>query len=69
MHSPLIISSALAAPLLFMTPLITRGYSATSTTNVQDGDTFLAIADSAGIPVESLEAANPGVPASDLYVG
>ncbi|KAL9138597.1 MAG: hypothetical protein Q9175_000170 [Cornicularia normoerica] len=50
-------------------PLITRGSFATNTTSVQDGDTFFTIAHSAGIPIESLEAANPGVVANDLYVG
>ena len=55
--------------LLFMIPLVIRGSFATSTTTIPDGDSFLAIADSAGIPVESLEAANAGVAASALYVG
>ncbi|KAF6238400.1 hypothetical protein HO173_003367 [Letharia columbiana] len=60
---------ALVVRLLFTIPLITRGSFATNTTTVQDSDTFLGIAYSAGISVESLEAANPGVIATDLFVG
>ena len=69
MRSLLIISSALVARLLLMIPLVSRGSHATTTTSIQDGDNFLAISQSAGIPVESLDAAKSGVGATDLYIG
>ena len=62
-------SSALAARLLFILPLISQSYSATTTVQVQKGDSFLQIAHEHGVSVQSLEAANPGVEATSLYVG
>ena len=69
MRNSFAISSALAARLLFITPLISQCYSATSTTQVQKGDSFFEIAQEHGVPVQALEAANPGVDALSLYVG
>ena len=62
-------SSALAARLLFILPLISQSYSARTTVQVQKGDSFLQIAHEHGVSVQSLEAANPGVEATSLYVG
>lgn len=69
MRSFFAISSALAARLLFILPLISRCYSATTTVQVQQGDSFLQIAQEKGVSVQSLEAANPGVEATSLYIG
>ena len=63
------ISIALAARLLFIIPLISQCDSATTTTQVQKGDSFWQIAQKHGLTVESLEAANPGISTFDLYVG
>ena len=63
------ITSALAAHLLFLTPLISQSYSTTTTTQIQNGDSFFQIAQSHNVTVQSLEAANPGVDALNLYVG
>ena len=69
MRNSFAISSALAARLLSILPLISQCYSATTTTQVQKGDSFWQIAHEHGVTVESLEAANPGVSTFNLYVG
>ena len=69
MRNTFAISSALAAHLLFIIPLISPSYSATTTTQVQKGDSFWQIAQSHGVTVESLQAANLGISTYNLYVG
>ena len=69
MRNTFAISSALAARLLSIIPLISQCYSATTTTQVQPGDYFWQIAQKYGVTVESLEAANPGISTFNLYVG
>lgn len=66
MRSSFAISSALAARLLFILPLISQCYSATTTVQIQQGDSFFQIAQKNGVSVQSLEAANPGVEATSL---
>lgn len=50
-------------------PLNFQGSFATNTTSIPDGDTFFAISLSAGISVPSLQAANPGVTATEFVHG
>lgn len=69
MRNPSVVNTALAAHLMFTISSIIQGSFAASSTSVQNGDTLLSIADSAGIPLEYLEAANPGAIATGLYVG
>ena len=69
MRNSFAISSALVARLLSIISLISQCYSATTTTQVQKGDSFWHIAQEHGVTVESLEAANPGVSTFNLYVG
>ena len=69
MRNSFTISSALAARLFFLTPLISQCYSASNTTQVQQGDSLFHIAQEHGVTVQSLEAANPGIDALSLYVG
>ena len=69
MRSFFAISSALAARLLFILPLISQCNSATTTVQVRQGDSFLQIAQEHGVSVQSVEAAGPGVEATSLSVG
>ena len=69
MRNSFAISSALAARLLSIIPLVSQCYSATTTTQVQKGDSFWHIAQEHGVTAESLEAANPGISTFNLYVG
>ncbi len=50
-------------------PLNFQGSLATNTTSIPDGDTFLPISLSAQMSVPSLEAANPGVTATEFVHG